>query len=92
MRYVDDIIITTQKEQMEELLRTFSDYHERLKFTVERERNRSIYFLDMTIMRNNDGINTDYYQKNTSSNQCINHFLSHPEHYKIDIIRNLILS
>jgi len=41
-RYVDDILLLTPSDKVDIILNTFNNIHNRLKFTVEYENNRSI--------------------------------------------------
>jgi len=47
-RYVDDIALSTQDQNVDALLNTFNGYHPRLKFTMELESD-SLNFLDLTL-------------------------------------------
>jgi len=47
-RYVNDIL-ATPSDKIDLILKTFNDYHDRLKFTLERENNRSLSFLDLIL-------------------------------------------
>jgi len=46
-RYIDDILLLTPSDKVDIILNTFNNTHNRLKFTVEYENNRSISFLDL---------------------------------------------
>lgn len=88
-RYVDDIILTIPANNLDKILKMFNDYHERLKFTVELERNRCLNFLDLTIKIVNNNILIDWYQKDTCSGRVLSYFSGHPMCHKIGIIYNL---
>lgn len=45
-RYVDDISLCTSTDNVTQIVDKFNEYHERLKFTVEREVD---HFLDISI-------------------------------------------
>ena len=66
-RYVDDTILCVKKDHVDTLLQTFNSYNEHLKFTHEIEENNSIHFLDITLIRNNNRIMTNWYQKPIAS-------------------------
>jgi len=40
-RYVDNIVLTTPSDKIDLIFKTFNNYHNRFKFTLERENNRS---------------------------------------------------
>jgi len=66
-RYVDDILLLTPKSKVNIILNTFNNIHERLKFTVKLEKNRSINFLDLSLLVKNDALIIDWYRKETNS-------------------------
>lgn len=89
-RYVDDIITCVPADQINVLLGTFNSFHSKLQFTIERESNNSIPFLDILLIRsNNNTIKTDWYQKPTFSERFLNYNSNHSFKQKINIIHNL---
>lgn len=50
-RYVDDCFCVARVEDVDRILDTFNGFHERLQFTVEKEENEQIKFLDMMLSR-----------------------------------------
>ena len=56
-RYVDDTFFIIPKDKIDYVLKKFTAYHPRLKFTHEIENNNSIPFLNFKIIRDKDGIN-----------------------------------
>ena len=50
-RYVDDIIIALPSDRINETLNTFNSYHQKLQFTIEREIDNTISFLDIALTR-----------------------------------------
>ena len=71
-RYVDDIFTIIPKEKIDETLLVFNSYHPRLKFTHELESQNSINFLEVKIIRENNKLITDWYQKATYSGRILN--------------------
>ena len=55
-----------------------------IKFTKEEEENNVLPYLDTKLIRTNNTIKVNWYQKPTSSGRLINYFSKHPKH----IIRN----
>jgi len=73
------------------VLKTFNEYHPRLRFTHELECNNSLSFLNALVIRGEDGsIITNWYRKPTFSGRYINYFSGHPEQYKLNTIVNLV--
>lgn len=50
-RYVDDCFCIARREHVDQILEIFNSFHERLQFTVEREENEQLKFLDMMVRR-----------------------------------------
>ncbi|XP_043479904.1 uncharacterized protein LOC122509736 [Leptopilina heterotoma] len=89
-RYVDDTILAVKKEHVNLVVDTFNSYNQKLQFTVEKEKEYSIKFLDLNLVRDNNKIITNWYQKPTSSDRLINYFSDHPIQQKKNIVYNLV--
>jgi len=89
-RYVDDILLLTPAEKVDSILNTFNNIHDRLKFTVEYEKNRSISFLDLNLSVNNDVLYIDWYKKATCSGRYLHYYSGHPICHKVGTIYGLI--
>jgi len=78
-RYVDNIILAAPKEKIHikqiqiQYLNKFNSYHYRLKFTLETEINHRLGFLDITLIIKNSRIITDWFHKNTFSEEDTYH-------------------
>ena len=90
VKYVDDIFAIVNKTDTEIILETFNTYHNKLQFTIEKEINNKIPFLDMQIIRQDNTIITDWYKKPTSSGRIINYFSTQPKNQKINTLYNII--
>ena len=89
-RYVDDCSLIVKKDKIEEILSSFNNYNNNLQFTIERETNNSINFLDIQLIRTNNKIITNWFRKSTASGRYINYLSHHPETQKISIIYSLV--
>uniref|UniRef100_A0A0C9RM79 AI1 protein n=1 Tax=Fopius arisanus TaxID=64838 RepID=A0A0C9RM79_9HYME len=89
-RYVDDVLAFVPKDRIQSILSCFNSYHKRLQFTLEREENCRINFLEVTLIRNKRMIDFDWYRKPTSSGRYLNYYSHHPKGQKICTIYNLI--
>ncbi|KAI4476761.1 hypothetical protein M0804_013305 [Polistes exclamans] len=68
--YVDDIVTAIPKDGIEVTIKTFNSVNKKIQFTIEVENNKTLPFLDLKIIRKEDGsILTDWYVKPTSSGQ-----------------------
>jgi len=89
-RYVDDILLLTPSDKIDIILNTFNNIHNRLKFTVEYEKNRSISFLDLNLSIKNKVLYIDWHKKETCSGRYLNYYLGHPTCHKVGTIYGLI--
>ena len=89
-RYVDDTILCIKSDQVDTVLQVFNNYNPHLKFTFELEINSSINFLDITLIRNNNQILTNWHQKTISSSRLLNYNSNHTKKQKINIVTNLV--
>ena len=71
-RYVDDIILCVRKKHIDIVINTFNSYDSNLQFTLELKQDKRINFLDMSLIRNNNMIVTNWFRKQTSSDRVIN--------------------
>ena len=89
-RYVDDIVTAVPKDKCEELLSVFNGFHPKIQFTIEKESNDRIHFLDIEIIKDSSNILvTDWYHKPTFSERFLNFNSEHALKHKINIINNL---
>lgn len=90
-RYVDDIITCVPTEKINETIDIFNTYDNRLQFTFETEINNSINFLDLKLIKQDNGtIIFDWYMKPTFSGRFLNYNSQHPPCQKIAMVYNLI--
>lgn len=62
-RYVDDVITAVHKDDIDDLVHSFNQYHPSLKFTFKFESNNKISFLDMVLINKDDNISVDWYHE-----------------------------
>ena len=89
-RYIDDTILSVDKNHVDTILDIFNSYHEKLKFTYEIEIKNSISFLDTLLINQNNKITTNWYKKPTSSDRFINFTSKHPIQQKRAMVYNLV--
>jgi len=89
-RYVDDIVLLTPNNMVENILNTFNSIHSRLQFTLEREKNGSLNFLDLTLIISEGTMILDWYKKDTSSGRYLSFISGHPLCHKIGTIYGLV--
>ena len=90
-RYMDDILREIKKSRTEEKLVQLNNLHPSLKFTIEEETENSITFLDMRIIRENDGsLHSTWFTKETDTGLIMNYHALAPIRYKKSVISGLI--
>ena len=87
LRYVDDTLLCVSLDKLQKVIDTFNDYHPRIPFTHETERNNRISFLDLEIIKLDNGkIVSNWYRKSTYSGRMLNFISNHPFQNKVTII------
>lgn len=89
--YVDDSLYSVPEDKVTTFVNTFNSYHPSLKFTYELEDDRKLAFLDLEVVREENGkIDTKWYMKPTASGRIVNFHSSHPTHQKVNIVKNML--
>ncbi|XP_044766280.1 uncharacterized protein LOC123322400 [Coccinella septempunctata] len=89
--YVDDTFLIIPSDSVDYLLETFNAYHPRIQFTIEREKDNELSFLDVRVRRRADGtLSTRWCMKPTSSGRLLNYRSDTCRKYKISVIKNLL--
>ena len=89
-RYMDDILCDIKSNYMWEKLGEINQYHENLKFTMEKEMDNSIAFLDMKIIRTNGYLSSIWYTKPTDTGLTMNFHALAPIKYKKSVVSGLV--
>ena len=89
-RYMDDVIRSIKSCEIEQKLNEINKLHPSLKFTIERETNESIPFLDMLIMRENGKLTSTWYNKPTDTGLIMNYHSLAPKKYKRSVVAGLV--
>jgi hypothetical protein len=89
LRYVDDILVLHReyKTNIHEVLEDFNYLAPTMKFTLEKEQNKRINFLDITITKNQDGLSFKIYRKPTTTDIIIPNDSCYPREHKTSAIR-----
>lgn len=77
-KYVDDIIAAIPPEKIETTLEILNQNKQKIQFTVEKEENNKINFLDMTLIRKEINLEINWYSKDLASGRLLNYFSAHP--------------
>ena len=89
-RYMDDILRDIKKNKINETLTKINELDDNLKFTLEREKDASIPFLDMRIIRNNTKLESTWYTKPTDTGLLMNFHALAPLKYKRSVVVGMI--
>jgi hypothetical protein len=91
VRYVDDILIAYKQNltNIHEVLACFNKLTPTLKFTIEKETENKINFLDISITRNDDSLSFSIYRKPTTTDTIIPNDSCHPPEHKMAAIKFL---
>lgn len=89
-RYVDDCITAIDETFINDFLSQLNSYHPKLQFTFEMEKNNSINFLDLTLIKKNNKILTQWYTKDVWSGRYSNFNSTQPFSHKVGVITSLI--
>lgn len=84
-KYVDDMFLIMNKHEIDPMMSAINQAHPTLKFTIEREKQRKIAFLDVTVIRENNTVHTNWYRKEISSGRILNFMSSHPYNMKRNV-------
>lgn len=86
-KYVDDIIMFVPENMTDTTLNIFNNQNEHIKFTIEKESNNSVPFLDTKLIRTTENkIILDWYRKPMCSNRFMNFMSCHPMKQKINLV------
>ena len=90
-RYVDDSFMIIKKRYTQKMLDHLNMQDENVKFTIEREMDRELPFLDAkTIALPNGNIEVEVYRKPTHTDQYLNFTSEHPYQHKVSVMNTLL--
>ena len=89
-RYVDDTCCALKARHIDDFHRHINTIKTTIQFTVERESDAQLAFLDVLVIRNPDRtLATNVYRKPTHTNRYLDFQSNHPIAHKIAVIRTL---
>ena len=89
--HIDDIFVLFSSPDHADKFREYlSSKHPNIKFSIEKEEDGRLPFLDINIFRENDKFATNVYRKKTFSGVYTNFKSFIPETYKIGLIKSLL--
>ena len=93
-RYVDDtfaLLETNDEESLDRFLESLNSQEDSIKFTLEKSQNDCIPFLDVYVVKTNNGFETKVFRKSTHTNSYIHYFSGHSNDIKRGVIVGLFL-
>lgn len=90
IRYVDDILCILETDNAEHLLEEINTKHAKIQFTLEKENNDSINFLDLNIKKSNNKLEFKIHRKPTQTSCIIHNTSNHPYKQKIAALDNYV--
>lgn len=90
-KFVDDLLLALPMDQIQTTLDIFNSYNPYLQFTIEKENDNKLPFLDTLITRHNDQtLSTTWYSKPIASGRLMNYHSFHPTAMKMNVASNFI--
>lgn len=90
--YVDDTACCLRRSLVTEMLNVLNGYHEDIQFTMELETDGSINFLDITLIRNESTIKTNWYKKPYASDRLLNYLSDHKRSTIVNVAKAHIIT
>lgn len=87
---MDDIITEIKVSEIDQKLEEINSYHPSLKFTIERENNKSLPFLDMKVVRTVDKLSSTWYTKPKDTGLTMNFHTTAPIQYKRSVVTGFV--
>ena len=89
-RYMDDIIRSIKAHLIGAKHREISNFHPCLKFTIEKEVNGELSFLDMKVIRNEGKLSSTWYTKPTDTGLIMNFHSVSPLKYTKSVVTGFV--
>ena len=89
-RYMDDILQNIKREEIEDKLKEINNLHPALKFTIEREVDGAIPFLDMRILNTRSRLTSTWCNKPTDTGLMMNYHALDPKRYKRSVVSGVV--
>nr|VZI21109.1 unnamed protein product [Spirometra erinaceieuropaei] len=91
LQYVDDTFVIVKKDQLETLHNTINSTMPGIKFTLEKEVDKKLPFLDVLVQRKTDGtLRTSVYRKQTYAEVILHYESNHPISHKRSTVNCLL--
>lgn len=75
--FVDDTVLGIEPESVQRALNILNEFHPMIQFTHELEKDGAINFLNLTIIRNGNSLQSNWFRKPFASGRLLNYFSAH---------------
>ncbi|XP_075151039.1 uncharacterized protein LOC142225146 [Haematobia irritans] len=89
-KYVDDLFGIIKKTETINTINVLNSYNKLIQFTMEEENDNKLAYLDTIVIRKENRILLDWYQKDTASRRLVNFHSKHPKSMIINTANNFI--
>ena len=89
-RYVDIFCIFKISKQADKFLDFLNTRHKNIKFTIEKEQDQKLPFLDALITKTSNNRITANYKKSTGTDLLTNYLNFIPKRYKLGLVKTLV--
>ena len=89
LRFVDDIFSIIKKDVVASFLAHLNKQHEAITFTVEKEENGELPFMDTKVHRTGNQLATTVYRKPTHTGRYLDYVSHHPQSSKKAVVHAL---
>ena len=87
---MDDILCDKPVDEVDNTLTNINNLHSNLKFTIEKPCDRSIPFLDMKIINDNEHLTSKWYSKPTDTGLIMKFHSLAPRKYKHSVVSGFV--
>ena len=89
-RYMDYIIRSIKSSEIDSVLQMINMLHPSLNFTIERESDSCLPFLDMLVIRKDQKLSSTWYNKPTDTGLVMNYLALSPKKYKRSVVAGFV--
>ncbi|XP_076047348.1 uncharacterized protein LOC143028875 [Oratosquilla oratoria] len=89
VRYVDDVFVVMQEEEVEHFFNFLNGRNEAIQFEMEKEKNGRLPFLDVMVTRVGSTLTTGVHRKATHTDRLLDYDSCHPVEHKRSMVKTL---
>jgi len=89
-RYMDDILREIKRSEIDNKLEEINSLHPNLSFTIEKETDGTLPFLDMQLLHQGSQVSSTWYSKPTDTGLILNFHALAPKRYKHSVVSGFV--